>query len=61
VTATTMIKTATMTTSTTKMTTSPGMTTTRIAQEANKAAVVGLMTPSTPVLSAPTTLTSASY
>ena len=58
------IKTVAMTVTTAKMTVSPGVTTARIAREPDKAAITGLITPSTssmPVPSAPMTLTSASY
>jgi hypothetical protein len=54
------IKTAAMTATTAKMTTSPDVMTVRIAREVDKAAVTGLITPSTPstpVLSTPMTLT----
>ena len=59
-TSTVMIKTAMTTMIIAKMIASPSMTTAQIAREADKAAVTGLITPSTPstpVPSAPTTLT----
>ena len=63
-TAVVMTKTTTMTVTIAKMTVIPGMTTAQIAREADKAAVTRLITPSTPstpMPSAPMTLTSASY
>ena len=63
VTAIMMSATAAMTMTASKMTASPDMTTTRIAREAYKAGVAGLITPSTPstlMPSAPTMLISAS-
>ena len=57
-------KTATTTVTTAKMTVSPDVTTTRRAQEADKATIAGLITrstQSTPVPSTPMMLTLASY